>query len=483
MSDKQKIITIDLPAAHSAKQRQIMNFFVDPDGPEELYIASGTKFGKTLACSAAMAAAVPTFPNTQWRWMAPFYSQAQIGFENIRKILPKDYIRSRKSNMRIEIKGIGSHIDFTHAQNYLQIEGHQIHGYVFDEGSKIDEAIFYSARTTVTKTRSIGMGKFIVPSTPLGRNHFYKLCMEAKNEQELAIINKRKPKKIFITAATADNPFISKEVIASAKLALPIRLFQQYYLSEFLEESSTFGEITPCLYGQEFELAKSPISLWLDEGAKEKFVTIGADWARGRKNTDDDTVFTAIDYESSPVKLVGLLRLKGLNYTEQISQLVKFSRQFVEATLIEHDKTGVGIAIDDQLALTNLVYKGRSFNNHTKPEMVCTLITAFEQQKILIPRCKDLLEQLNDFEMILSDTGMMKFQAAQGCHDDFVTSLMLSYNAAKRYSNSDFDIMNMHDDDNEKSYMQSFYDGLVDDDDDGNDPLDGWIETIRMVGI
>jgi len=480
MADKQKVITIDLPSAHSAKQRQIMNFFVDPDGPEELYVASGTKFGKTLACSAAIAAAVPTFPNTQWRWIAPFYSQSQIGFDNIRKILPNDYIKARKSQMRIEMKHIGSYIDFTHAQNALQIEGHQIHGYVFDEGSKIDESIFYSARTTVTKTRSIGMGRFIVPSTPLGRNHFYKLCMEAKNEMELAAINKRKPKKVFITAATHDNPFISKEVIATAKLALPERLFRQYYLSEFLQESSTFGDVRDCLYGGEFELKKGPIALWLSEDAKNKFVTIGADWARGRKNTDDDTVFTAIDYESKPVKVVGLLRLKGLNYTEQIAQLVKFTRQFAEATIIEHDKTGVGIAIDDQLALTNLVYKGRSFNNHSKPEMVCVLITAFEQAKIHIPRCKDLMGQLDDFEMILNENGTMKFQAAQGCHDDFVTSLMLAYNAARRYSDSDFDIMNIRDDDNEKSFMESYYDNLLDDED--YDPLDGWIETIKMVG-
>lgn len=479
MTDKQKVVTIDLPKAHSAVQRQIMEAFIDPEGPQETYIACGTKFGKTLACSAAIGAVLPTKPKTQWRWIAPYYSQSQIGFDNIRQILPTPYIKARRSNMRIEMPMIGSHIDFIHAQNALQIEGHQIHGYVFDEGSKIHEDIFYSARTTVTKTRSIGMGRFVVPSTPLGRNHFFKLCEEAKDEMEMAKLNNRRPTKVFITAATVDNPFISKQVIAEAKKALPLRLFQQYYEAIFLQESTTFGNIEDCLYGPEFELKKGAMSLWLDENAGEKFVAIGADWARGRKNTDDETVFTAIDYEETPVKVVGFMKLKGMNYTEQISQLVKFSRLFGEATIIEHDKTGVGIAIDDQLAMTNLVYRGRSFNNHTKPEIVCTLITAFEQAKLRIPRCSNLTEQLDDFEMTLSDNGTMKFAAAQGCHDDFVTSLMLAYNAARRYAGSDFDLLDMQDDDLEKTTMQSYYDKIVDDDEENS--LDGWIETIRMV--
>ena len=103
MTEEQKKVTISLPPPHSEIQRTIMQTFLDPDGPEEVFVSCGTKFGKTLACSVALGAASPRHPKTRWVWVAPYYSQSLIGFENLKNILPKEYVRARKSSMTIEI--------------------------------------------------------------------------------------------------------------------------------------------------------------------------------------------------------------------------------------------------------------------------------------------------------------------------------------------------------------------------------------------
>ena len=137
--------------------------------------------------------------------------------------------------------------------------------------------------------------------------------MEAKNEMELAKINNRKPKSLFFTAPTSANPFISPSVINDAKARLPDRLFRQYYLAEWLDEASTFTNISACVFGSAFELNVGSYALWLDKRASERSVVIGADWARGKDKGADSTVYTAIDYEASPPRVVGLMKIKGFS--------------------------------------------------------------------------------------------------------------------------------------------------------------------------
>mgnify|MGYP003632892953 CR=1 FL=1 len=476
MSAKTPSVTIELPPPHSEIQKKIMQSFLEPDGPEEVFVSCGTKFGKTLACNVALGAAMPRNPKTTWRWIAPYYSQSVIGYDNLRAILPKQYTKCRKSNMQIEIPSIEAVCKFSHAQNAEQLEGHQIHGYVIDEAAKVGEQVYYSCRTTVTRTRSVGMGKFLIPSTPVGRNWFYRLCMESKNEMELAKINNRKPKSIFLTAPTSANPFISPQVIEDARNRLPDRLFRQYYLAEWLDESSTFTNVANCLFGQPFELNVGVYAAWFDKRASECSVVIGADWARGKEKGADSTCYTAIDYEASPPKVVGLLKIKGLSYTEQIKHLLKFTKSFSDCFKVCHDKTGVGIALEDQLALTGLVYEGKHFNRHSKSEMVCNLITAFEQRRILIPNCADLKSELDSFEMEVTESGHMKFQAAQGSFDDMVCSLMLSWELAKRYADMEVEFRTM--DDLNKTPIKTYYDEMIENDD---DEYGDWIETIKAV--
>ena len=458
-------VKITIPKPHGAIQSQIVNFFVDPKYAEcqELIVACGTKFGKTFGAAGAMVLAAPRVAQSNWRWLAPFYSQSQIGFNLVQKLLPREFIDCKKSTLDIEIPSNDIHLGFIHGQNAIQLEGHEIHGYVFDECAKLHEDVYISARTTTTKTRSIGFGKKLLISTPFGRNWFYRRAVAAQEEMYRAKREKRAPKLIFLTAPTTANPTISKEIIEDARANLPGRLFEQYYEARFVDSATVFGEAPfKCMFGDEAFFQSETFGELITRGANTKTVVIGADWARGKTLGHDATVFTAIDYNAAPMKVVGIQRSRGLNITEQIKNLIRFASKFDECSKVIHDKTGIGLAFDDQLEMTNLPFSGISFTVERKAELVTKLMTNFEQERIVIPNLVELKHEIKFYSCEITKTGLMRFGAGEGQTDDILTSLMLANAGANDYAGID-EKFRWLDSLPQTDPLQSYYDDLVED--------------------
>ena len=264
-------IGLSPPEPHSKKQALIMQAF-RMGGLKEIYIACGTKFGKSIAASVSMAMAAAERPGTKWRWIAPIYEQAKIGMDYFRPILPpKPHTEIQKSTMRIELPMIGTEIKFWHTKDPVSLEGAGIHGNIHDEAAKQPYEAVVSARTTTTFTR----GPSMYISTPFGKNWFYNGCMEAKEQMEWELRNERAPTKIFLTARTEDNPFVGKDIIEQARKDLPKRMFDQYYNAEFLDDGSVFTGVRDCLYGEELDLHGSFQSAAVKE-AKQLEVVVGS---------------------------------------------------------------------------------------------------------------------------------------------------------------------------------------------------------------
>ena len=445
---------IDPPRPHGSKQALIMQAFLHP-GIEEIYIANGTKWGKTIAAATAIINALVAKPRATLRWVAPIYEQSRLGYDYCRRILPPPpHVSLNNSGLKIGLESQDSMIQFYHAQNPVALEGAGIAGYVFDEAAKMKEDAYASAKTTVTVTR----GTMLFISTPLGKNWFYTRCMAAKDEMLRARHEGRMPRQIFITAPTADNPFVPRESIESARRTLPSRLFRQYYEAAFEDEGSVFTAFRQCVEGDELDLWGDD-QHWLAPEASTKSVVIGVDWAK----TVDYCAFVAIDLESR--KVVGVRRFHQLPYTEAIRRLVQFARRFATCEAVFHDKTGVGMAIDDQLAFTDLNYRGITFTNASKAEMVARLITTFEQSALAIPRWPTLLAELEAFEVQTSAIGTLRYAAAGGGHDDTVCALLLAHAALNEYADSQNQLLFLEDlEPPATTPLEGYYRGLADDD-------------------
>jgi len=412
-----------------------MGAFLIP-GLREIYIAAGTKFGKSISAVSAQASLAVTRRQTKHRWVAPIYEQSKIGLDDYfpRILPPAPMTNIRPGKMLIELPELETSIEFWHAKDPMSLEGKAIHSYVIDEAAKCPHQTYISARTTTTRTE----GPMIIASTPLGKNWFYSQCMEAKEHQEWAIRNGRTPEKIFITARTIDNPTINPAVIEAARRELPERLFRQFYLAEFLDDGSVFAGTRDCLFGPEID-CYGDRQRWFLETPERRRVVIGVDWAK----TIDYCVFSAIDIETRQV--CAFERFHKLPYTEAIRRLHHFASSFENVEIILHDKTGVGGAIDDAMASLPFAYRGVTFSNQSKAEMVSRLITAVEQRQIWLPRWQTLLSEMDSFEVKTTAAGSLTYAAATGKHDDTVASLMLAHSGLLNYGDKTMDVFFLED--------------------------------------
>jgi len=426
---------IQFPKPHSIKQALIMDFFEIEPECSDLVVSCGTKFGKTTGASTAICKPFVKTPRAMWRWLAPYFSQTKIGYDYCLKQLPRvSDIKPNSSTMEIKCLSIDSKIQFYHAQNPRSLEGFATAGNVFDEASKIQKAAYESNETTRTRTRS----KCIYVSTPEGKNHFYNRFMEAKEEMRLARRQMRTPRMVAIHARTEDNPWIPRQSIIDAKNRLPDRLFRQYYLAEFVDDAAVFGDYRSVLCGPRIDFDTDDQN-WMHPDAKKMDVVIGADWAR----EVDFTVFAAFDVATK--KMVGFMRFHKRTYIEAIRALVMFSRNYNETLMIYHDKTGVGVAIDDQLAYTDLRYKGVTFTNAWKTTEISRLITSIEHKSIELLNWRVLDDELGAFEVKVNEIGNSSYSAPSGQHDDTVMALVLAHCALMQYSDLRNDILFLED--------------------------------------
>ena len=443
-------VTVEPPKPHSKKQKLIMTAFQIP-GLRKIYVACGTKYGKSLSASVNQSQAALARPGTTWRWIAPIYEQARVGMGYFKKLLPpKPHTDFKAGAMRIHLPQIETEIQFWHCKHPESLEGAGIHGNIFDEAAKCPYDAVAAAQTTVTFTKG-PQGYF---STPLGKNWFFRECMEAEEHMKWALSKGKDPERIFIRARTIDNPFIDPKIVMEAQRDLPDRLFRQYYLAEFVDDGMVFVGFRDCVKGPTIE-TYGAVQYWFKEGAENFDVFIGIDWAK----KEDYTVFTALHLENGRPKMAGFMRFQGIGYVEALKELYKFLQKFKNTVVIKHDRTGVGEAIDDMMAQLTVPFEGVVFTNASKAAMVNQLIMACETKEIELCNWPELIKEMESFSVVTNELGTARYNAPSGMHDDIVASLMLANTAAQEYA-SEFKLHFLEDLPNTKMSVDKWYNDL-----------------------
>ena len=420
-----KTIEIVVPPPHSATQELIMNGLITPH-LREVVVSCGTKYGKSISAASALVLAAPRRHQALFRWVSPIYSQSKIGFKYCSRILPgRPYVTANLSSLSLFMPDLDTTIQYFHGQNSGSIEGEAVAGYVLDECAKLDYDIYASAKTTTTVTR----GPMIMCSTPSGKNWFYKKFLEARDEMDRAKFEGRPPQMIAITAPTSDNPHVPRDTIEFAKRTLPDRLYKQFYEAAFLDDGSVFLGIEACLFGEPIN-CYGRRERWITPDAKLHDVIIGVDWAK----SVDFTVFIAISQTTKAI--VGFERFNRETYQSAVKRLYSFCKTFKDIVTIAHDKTGVGVAIDEMVQGLPYPSAGITFTNSLKTSMVSSLIVAIENQEIAIPRWATLLEELEFYEVRTNAVGMLFYAAQSGRHDDTIAALLLAWYGTQQMSSS-----------------------------------------------
>lgn len=230
---------------------------------------------------------------------------------------------------------------------------------------------------------------------------------------------------------TEDSPFVTKEAIARAKKLLPPHLFAQYYLAEFISHSSTFGNLD-LMWDESYIVKPNHEKFWLAcEDSRKDDIVHGVDIAKKQ----DYTVFYSINTKG---QLVGFCRFQHVPYPQQVIRLKTYLTNYFGSAenTVKFDATGVGVSFEDMLEEAQLEASlfPVSFTSKSKSEMITKAVLAIQSGWHKTPRLKCIAHEFAVYELNVTSTGLHKYGAPDGEHDDVVSAAILAISSA--YVNS-----------------------------------------------
>jgi hypothetical protein len=147
---------------------------------------------------------------------------------------------------------------------------------------------------------------------------------------------------------------------------------------------------------------------------------IGVDWGR----VNDYTVFVAL---SGSGQVLAIDRFRGLEYSLQRARLQAFWERLGGQAWIIAESNNMGGPVVEQLQRDRLPVVAFTTTNASKSEIIEALALAFERGDIRILNDAALVGELQAFEAKSLPSGMMRYAAPEGGHDDIVMALAIAW--------------------------------------------------------
>jgi phage FluMu gp28-like protein len=329
-------------------------------------------------------------------WFSPTYRLLSDAWRSLQSTLHAITVRKSESEHRLELRG-GGVVEAWSLDNPDAGRGRAYAAVVIDEAAlvaNLARAWQESIRPMLTDYR--GDAWFL--STPKGTaNYFHALHQKGHGLLKGEWRSWQMP--------TSANPLINPAEIAAAKEDLSDLAFAQEYEAQFVSWA-----------GAVFRKILNAISL---APATGKAAVIGADWGR----TNDYTVFAVV---SDAGELMELDRFRGIEYALQRARLQALYERHGRPTIIA-EANAMGGPVIEQLARDGLKVRPFVTTNASKSEAIEALALAFERGEIRIPNDPALIGELQAFEAKPLPSGLMRYDAPSGGHDDTVMALAIAW--------------------------------------------------------
>jgi hypothetical protein len=363
-----------------------------------LTVDAGRRWGKSLvglnwALEGACKEGGPIW------WIAPIYAQSKMAYRRLLSAAKKggaDKAIKSKSDTELRIEFVnGVSLEFKSADNYENLRGEGLKRVVVDEAARVKREVFEEIiRPAISDTA----GRVLFLSTPKGKNWFYDLWTRGKDPLQQAFKSWKFP--------TSDNPKVPADDIEQARQSLPMDVFSQEYLAEFLEnQAGVFRNVRECANSK-------------PEDPKEgKRYYAGLDIAR----LTDFTVLSILDNKSNQVFFD---RFNILDWAVQKQRIIMICQKYKAQALI--DSTGIGDPIYDDLLRAGLNIEGYKFTLDSKKKLIEFLMLSFEKKIINILDDPVQTNELEIFEYQIGQSGLVHYSAPEGYHDDCVIAMALA---------------------------------------------------------
>jgi len=386
----------------------------------------GRRFGKSLLGTYLIVETLTE--GHPCSWMSPNYRSLGDAWRDLKRILQPITVEKSEQQFRIEVD-TGGILECWSLDNPDAPRGRKYKRVVIDEAATVrylGEA--WQAVIEPTLLDLLGDAWFL--STPKGSNFFKTIYTWGQDEQ-------RYPEWKSWQMPTTANPTIPHlaEEVAKKRTSLPERIFQQEYLAEFVDDAGGVfrgvGDVAviDCTDGWPAYAAAPTmddngiVMLQPREIADDHRYVIGVDWGK----LNDFTVLAVID--ATTKELAALDRFNQIDYTLQIARLKSLARKFNTKTLIP-ERNSIGEPLIEQLKREDFKIHPFTTSNASKAEAIDSLTLAFEKQELKILNLPVLVDELQAYEAERLPSGLLRYSAPEGYHDDCVMALALAWHGA-----------------------------------------------------
>jgi hypothetical protein len=334
-------------------------------------------------------------------WFSPSYRIMGEVWRELQSVLGQVIRQKNEQEKRLELIGGGvielwslDSPDAGRSRKYALV--------VVDEASLIP-SLAQAWQESIRPTLADFKGKAWFLSTPQGMNYFKELFDRGQDSQEKDWASWQMP--------TQSNPFIDPAEIEASRRDLTESRFNQEYLAQFVDsEGSVFRRVMQ---------AATAVPTQPEDGRE---YIIGCDWGR----TQDYTVFVVLDAQSQA--MVALDRSNRVDYAVQRARLQKLVDLWQPKQILA-ETNSIGQPILEQLEREGLRVQPFTTTNTSKKLAIEALVLAFERGDIRILNDSVLISELLAYRAEQLPSGLLRYGAPSGQHDDCVMALAIAWSA------------------------------------------------------
>ena len=377
-------------------------------------VALGRRAGKSKLAQRLLAqCALERRPGG---YFAPTYKLLEEFWRELKVVLADVVKDKSEQEHRLEVLG-GGVIECWSTDTGDPARGRRYALAVLDEAAMVPHlADIWGQAIRPTLTDYQGGAWFM--STPRGLNDFYVLFERGQDPLEPAWMSWQMP--------TAVNPYIAEAEIASARAELPERVFAQEYLAQFLtiEGAGVFRGV------------QAVSRLQPQAPARGRQYVFGVDWSAGG---GDYTAISVIDVTVNEQVLLD--RFSTTDFDLATGRLYSLAELYHPISIVaEQNSFGMPLVQRLQRGWTPVLGKPRralpvyafTTTNTTKAAAVQALALAIENGELTLLDDAVQKAELLAYESTVLPSGLIRYAAPSGMHDDTVQALALAWTASLR---------------------------------------------------
>jgi hypothetical protein len=362
----------------------------------------GRRWGKNVLGEERLIE--PALQGNPVAWFAPSYKYLGEAWRHVSHILQPVTVRANEQEHRIELVTRGV-VEMWTLQDKDAGRGRKYKRAIFDECAMVPDLLnIWNLSLRATLVDLVGDAWFL--STPKGRNAFWQLYQIAQNDT--------RGEWAFWQRTSYENPHIRPSELDAMRATMPERVFAQEIMAQFLDDA-----------GGVFRKVVEAATLAEQPPIPGHQYVMGVDWGK----SNDFTVLTVIDVAER--RLAAMDRFNQIDWSLQRGRLAATYARYKPTTIIA-ETNSIGEPNIEALRAEGLPVQGFTTTNATKAQIIEGLSLAFETSALAILNDDVLVGELQAYELERLPSGLVRYNAPEGMHDDCVMSLALAWWGADR---------------------------------------------------